>query len=226
MLALHQKYTKVQIATVVAVVFHCVGLAGILFFNRNLFVALTPLNLLLSLVLLLYTSQDKNKQFALFVFICFIVGFIVEVVGVNTGYLFGNYSYGTPFGVQLFNVPLLIGVNWITTIFICCTTIQLLLGKLKKNNTVFPKFQIFALIADSATLAVVLDWVMEPVAMKLGFWTWQNDEIPLFNYVCWFWVSFLLSFIFQKCNFNKNNLFAVHLLMIQFMFFLILRISL
>jgi bisanhydrobacterioruberin hydratase len=82
----------------------------------------------------------------------------------------------------------------------------------------------FAVIIDSALLATFFDWVMEPIAVKLGYWQWLGDgNIPLFNYVCWFGVSTLLMFLFRILSFPKQNQFAVNLLLIQFMFFLILR---
>ena len=81
-----------------------------------------------------------------------------------------------------------------------------------------------SVIVDGATLAVVFDWLMEPVAVKLGFWTWGGDgSIPLYNYICWLVISMLLLTIFHFCKFNKENKFAVNLLLIQALFFLILR---
>jgi len=80
----------------------------------------------------------------------------------------------------------------------------------------------FSVITDGATLAVIFDWLMEPVAIKLGFWKWQGD-IPVYNYVCWFFISLLMLVLFRACKFNKQNKFAVNLLLIQLLFFLILR---
>ena len=34
-----------------------------------------------------------------------------------------------------------------------------------------------SVIIDGATLAVFFDWLMEPVAVKLGYWTWNGDGI-------------------------------------------------
>jgi putative membrane protein len=81
-----------------------------------------------------------------------------------------------------------------------------------------------SVVVDGATLAVFFDWVMEPAAVKLGFWQWGgNGSIPSFNYVCWLGISMLLLTCFHVLRFDKSNKFAVHLLLIQVMFFLILR---
>jgi bisanhydrobacterioruberin hydratase len=221
-----KKVTKLQWATLVAVVFHAVGLLGMLAFNRAFFVALTPLNLLLSLALVIYTSNYQHKHFLYFFIVCFVVGFFTEVIGVNTGYLFGNYNYGSSFGVKLFGVPLLIGVNWFITILCCCITTNILFNKITLTNVTLLRYKGILTVVCSALFAVLLDWVMEPVAMHLQFWQWANNVIPIFNYVCWFLISLVLSVVFYYCKFNKYNLFAVNLLVIQSIFFLILRVAL
>jgi putative membrane protein len=79
-----------------------------------------------------------------------------------------------------------------------------------------------SVIVDGATLAVFMDWVMEPVAVQLGYWKW-NGDIPIYNYVSWFVVAIAMLAVFHFSKFNKQNKFAVHLLMIQVLFFLLLR---
>ena len=81
-----------------------------------------------------------------------------------------------------------------------------------------------SVVVDGATLAVFFDWIMEPVAVKLGYWQWLGDgEIPLYNYICWFIISMMLLFVFHRLPLDKENKFAVNLLLIQAMFFLLLR---
>ena len=79
-----------------------------------------------------------------------------------------------------------------------------------------------SVIVDGATLAVFIDWIMEPVAVQLGYWKW-NGDIPVYNYICWFVVAIAMLAVFHFCKFDKQNKFAVHLLMIQVLFFLLLR---
>lgn len=224
-----KQYSKQQIATAIAVLFHCIGLAGILFYDAALFASLTPMNLLLSASLLVYTQKEKNSHFILFASICYVVGYVVEYLGVNYQLLFGEYQYLSAMGLQWNNVPLVIGVNWFIMMYCCGITIQHFLNfmwnKLKdedqprRSNVGF-----FAVIIDGALLATFFDWLMEPVAVKLGYWKWLGDgSIPVFNYVCWFAISALLMLLFRILSFPKQNQFAVNLLLIQFMFFLILR---
>lgn len=220
---------KYQIATGIAILFHSIGVIGILFFNQDFFIRSTPYNLLLSFALLTWTQENKNLYFYTFLAASCVIGFFVEVIGVNTGLLFGNYKYGTVLGIQWQQVPLLIGINWFIILYCCGISTQTLLQKVIHSvggENVKPSkiMQALSVMTDAATLAVLFDWLMEPVAVKLGFWQWLGDgEIPLYNYLCWFLVSILLMLIFHVCRFSKANKFAVNLLLIQSMFFLLLR---
>ena len=223
------RFTKFEIATAIAVLFHSIGLIGLLFFDKAFFLAATPFNLLLSFVLLIWTQTDKNSSFFLFVAACFIIGIVVEVIGVNTGFLFGDYAYGNVLGPEIKNVPVLIGINWFLIIYCCGISINTLLMKainrIAADTGKMPMaMKALSVIIDGATLAVFFDWLMEPVAVKLGYWVWNGDgAIPMFNYICWFVVSLLLLMVFHFAKFNKQNKFAVNLLLIQLMFFLLLR---
>lgn len=223
------RYTKFEIATATSVFFHSIGLVGLFFFDKDFFLAATPVNLLLSFALLIWTQREKNIFFYLFLLACFTVGISVEIIGTNSGMLFGNYTYGNVLGFKIKNVPVLIGINWFIIIYCSGISIHTLLMKAinrvaahtQKPPTVLKAISV---IVDGATLAVFFDWLMEPVAVKLGYWVWNGDgSIPLFNYICWFIVSLLLLVVFHFAKFSKQNKFAVNLLLIQLMFFLLLR---
>ena len=199
------RFTKFDIATAIAILFHTIGLVGLSFFDKSFFLAATPFNLLLSFTLLIWTQTDKNLN--LFVFL--LLGFVV--------------------GIKVQNVPVLIGVNWFIIIYCSGISINTLLMKAIKRVAVDTgktpmTLKALSVIIDGATLAIFFDWLMEPVAIKLGYWVWNGDgSIPMFNYICWFVVSLLLLAAFHFAKFNKQNKFAVNLLLIQLMFFLLLR---
>ena len=168
-----------------------------------------------------------NTGFILFAISCFCIGFAVEAIGVNTGKLFGNYYYGDVLGPKWQNVPFLIGVNWFIIIYCCGISIHSLLTRLVSrlnpgNTDPSRSLKALSVIVDGATLAVIFDWIMEPVAVTLGYWSWAGP-IPFFNYLCWFAVSLVLLALFHFIKFGKQNKFAVNLLLIQLMFFLLLR---
>ncbi len=219
---------KIKIATAVALLFHLVGLIGILIFDQG-FAWLTSLHMLVMAGLLIWTQPGRNGDFFLFVLICFTGGILAEIAGVHTGWLFGEYAYGSTLGWKVMEVPLLIGVNWFILVYCCGVTMRLvhrkMLSVLKpEQHNLLNRWRRISLVVDGALLAVCFDWILEPVAVKLGYWTWLPDgNIPFSNYLGWFVVSCLLLIGFAKLHFNKVNRFALYLLMIEVLFFLMLR---
>jgi len=223
--------TKKNISIYLAILFHVSGLIGILYTPyREWFIGNTPLNLLLMAALLIWNQQKPNRDFIYFMLICFVTGMVTEMIGVNTGILFGNYAYGTVMGIKLMGVPLLIGVNWFVIVFCCLVLME------KMHHWVKAKYlaeemspppamlESLSVIVDGALLAMAFDWLMEPAAVELGFWQWEGQAIPALNYACWFLISSALIAFSRKLSFHKLNPFAVHLLVIQTLFFLTLRI--
>jgi putative membrane protein len=124
----------------------------------------------------------------------FALGYLVEVLGVHTGWVFGQYDYGQTLGPQIAKVPLAMGLNW----FIMCyvsTRFAAHLGLNAWKGAVL-----------SAAMMVAIDILMEPVAMALDFWHWENGQIPYQNYLAWFVVSFGINYWwFGLSNKGLNN---------------------
>lgn len=229
--------SKKNIAIFIALLFHVSGFIGIVFTQyKNWFVLNTPLTLCIMGLLLVWVQEKPGLKFFLFFFICFAAGIVVEIIGVNTSYLFGTYTYGNVMGFKLLKVPLLIGIQWFVTVYCCAIITQnvqrVIEAKVLKETGTLPNLngkisiQALSLVIDGALLATLFDYTMEPVAQKLGFWIWKDNLIPYFNYTCWFLISAALLWIFRLLNFNKHNQFAIHLFIIQLLFFMALRLYL
>ena len=63
---MNQRFTKYQVATFIALLFHTIGLIGILFVKIDFFVQSTVINLLLMFALLVWTQKEKNIPFLFF----------------------------------------------------------------------------------------------------------------------------------------------------------------
>jgi putative membrane protein len=165
--------------------------------------------MLLSAGLLLYTYplQDKSSIFKFFI-ASYLVGLLVEIVGVQTGVIFGEYSYGTVLGWKILETPLVIGVNW----FIVTYTINQLISKFNLNYLVHS--------ALAASVITALDYLIEPDAIRLGMWTWIEKTIPIKNYIAWWIVSFGLSYYYFNLKL-KNHSFALLVLSMMVLFFVI-----
>ena len=196
-------------------IFYLVGIVGMsIGAYKALFVGLSFFHLLLSFGILLLGRKKHSPTFWLFIGIAFATGMLVEWIGVHTSYLFGDYQYGSVLGPKLLDVPLIIGINWAMLSIVSAA----LLSTLKLN------FWMEVLAA--ATLMVFLDFLMEPVAVKLCFWYWKDDIIPVYNYVCWFITAVFLQFVFRKWRLNEANNVAVSLFIYMTIFFTFLNFRL
>ena len=176
--------------------------------SREFFQILTPYNLLATAAIVFHFEEKKTPAYILLIVLTFLAGYFVEVAGVSTGVIFGEYSYGATMGFKLWEVPLAIGLNWAVLIY----ATGLLSDKLP-----IPK-GMRAVVG--GLFMVLLDLLIEPVAIKLDFWSWASESIPLQNYVAWFLISFVLHILYQVLPFSKNNQLAIRLLYIEAVFFL------
>ncbi len=197
-------FIKKNILIVIIIIFHLIGFIGFMM-NPVYFKPLSPVNLLLSTVLVLMASSQTNWKFYGAILSVAISGFLIEVIGVKTGLIFGVYHYGNSLGYKVFGVPLLIGINWGVLLY---STSQL--SKIK--NTLLN-----ALLG--AFYMVALDFFIEQNAAKFDFWHWNLGIIPLQNYIAWFFISFILNLLSQKQFVQKPNNTAKAFYIVQIIFF-------
>lgn len=190
-------------------------LFGAIIIKGNLienFILLTPFNLIISLVLMIWTHEKVSKKFITICLISFITGFTFEFIGTNTGLIFGDYTYGQTLGFKIGHVPLIIGVNWLILVYSSAAVV----------NYFLEKAHIVVKSIISAILMVSLDFFIEPVAMKYDFWSWANDVIPIQNYIAWFVIALFLLIITHHSIIIKNKI-AIALFIAQSLFFIILN---
>lgn len=198
----------------IIVLFHLVGLYGFLTpAFEDLFIKLVPFHLLLMLFLMILTVNDRSPDLIKFVIGIYLAGFFIEVIGVNTGQIFGNYTYGSALGIKLWSTPLLIGVNWLILVY--CTGVFLRTFNLKSK---------WLFSALGAGILLGIDFLIEPVAIRFDYWSWFEGIIPIQNYLGWYIFSFFLFLFFSAMNFRKENNAAIVLLFAQFGFFLALNL--
>ncbi len=203
---------KEKISISVLVILHLVGVVVLHFDLIENFIYLTPFNLLASLGFILWNHPTWNKAFYLFLVLCFSIGLGIEIIGIQTGAIFGNYQYGGVLGPKVLDTSLMIGVNWIIVSYCAGVCTNYLISK--------SHWAIKAILG--ATLMVGLDFFIEPVAIKYGMWTWELSHVPLQNYIGWFIISwFILALFFNFTKTIKNKV-AVILFILQLLFFLIL----
>lgn len=201
-----------KLVYVFLMIIYGVGLVGIILPEwRELVLPLTPFNLLLTLGALVYVNRPLSGKSISLMAVIFLIGFLVEVAGVATGILFGQYEYGNTLGYMLFDVPLVIGVNWLF-LSICTHAIT-------NRITTDP----FILVPTAALLMVLLDVLVEPVAIRLDFWQWQGDIIPIQNYIMWFITASLIHLLMFRFKIRWDFGSALFVFGLQLAFFVALN---
>jgi len=194
--------------------------AGLIFhlidFTREYVMILTTPMLLISNSIVLYfvLAGQKDKTLMYWSIAAFFLTFLIELAGVKTGLIFGEYYYGKTMLFHIMNVPLIIGINWVV----------LILGSyaISSQLKIHPVF----LPLLSSAIIVGFDFIMEEVAMKLDYWQWKDNTVPLNNYIAWFFISLIFSSVLTLLKVKSESKILMVYFIVQLMFFSILRVVL
>ncbi|WP_316798552.1 carotenoid biosynthesis protein [Pedobacter frigidisoli] len=204
-----------KIAVAVIVIFHLVGLLGFLIpAAQPYFIKLVPFHLLLMFAVIVFTYNADIKRLLLFVCGVFVCGFLVEVLGVHTGKIFGSYYYGNTLGYKIAAVPILMGINWVILIF----SVGQMMKALKIRNSILASLL-------GALLLVLFDFFLEPVAMKFDYWQWDWHEIPFQNFIAWFIVSIILLKFYYALGLKQQRYIGIAMFLSQLIFFVVLYMT-
>jgi len=201
-----------------------VGLAGMLIpFTRDLFIIITPLNLLFAAAYLFY-GQMPSRRVMIMGLVIAVASFLIEAAGVNTGKIFGHYTYGKALGPALLNTPLIIGLNWFLLIY-CTNVISRQLWELlpvRVTGKGAAVYRSLFVIFTGSLLMVIYDLFLEPAAMRLDMWSWDGDTVPVRNYLAWFIFSAIFHTVVRMWGEESINRKALPLFTVQMAFFVII----
>ena len=192
------------------IVLYAAGLIGMhLPATAVLFTSLVPLTLWFTAFICVVYFPKPSLQAYVFLGMVVVASWFLEVQGVRTGLIFGEYTYGKTLGFQLLKVPITIGLNWLVLLLATNALVEEwnIVGKVSKA-------------AIGAGLMTALDFLIEPVAVHFDFWTWAGIQVPAQNFVAWWIASFLFHLAYQNTPFPaKSSLFRL-IAALQFLFFL------
>ncbi|UCH13045.1 MAG: carotenoid biosynthesis protein [Bacteroidales bacterium] len=191
------------------IIYYAIGLIGLSIpLTAKYFIYITPFSILINLFFVLYFNINWNARFIIFGSLIFLLSMAAEITGVNTGVIFGSYTYdNSVLGPKLLGTPVIIGINWIILIY--CTVI--LVDKFR--------IPVIVKILAGGIIMLIFDIILEPVAGKLMMWNWLNGEVPLQNYAAWFIMSCLFIGIMYLGKTDIKNTVSAHLLLVLFIFF-------
>lgn len=191
------------------------GFFGMLSDQNEFFLSTTPYVLSLTLLLLILNHDLSDKKSKIGLMLIFLFGLIVELLGVNYGLFFGDYSYGDNLGSKIYGVPYVIGFNWVLLIIATGSVSDKLIKGREIYKIIFASF-----------LMVLIDLLMEKSAPKLDFWEFVISPVPFSNYLWWFIFSLCFQYIFFKTVKTKEYNLSSNILVIQFIFFGMLAVFL
>ncbi len=182
--------------------------------THDLMISLTPMFLFGMGIYIIHPSiLKRDHRFLTWVLITYLITFSIEAIGVATGAVFGEYSYGSTLGLMVLEVPIVIGFNWVLVV------VGAVMVAKKISGNIF-----FASIIGGG-LSTLFDFFLEPVAIKLDYWDWSGGSIPVQNYVAWFVIATVFSYSFLKMKLKCRSDLAIHYLFVQALFFISLQIS-
>ncbi len=201
----------------------------------------TPLIFILCTALLLLYEQPFGYATLLYVALIGAIGFVAEYVGVHFGILFGLYRYGDVLGPQIKGIPLVVSLLWIIMSLCSHSMAVLLLPRSihrqsdtrvnrsfsHSNPSVYKHMQYRrvvqvgtrALLASG--LMVSMDVLIEPMAIRSGFWSWAQGTPPLQNYIGWAIVSLSCQLVIVLCAPSRKNAVGSALFLSLLVFFIV-----
>ncbi len=201
-----------QLAICLLLAFFVYGMGTFLIINpqtRPEALRMTPLALMLTVSVLFFFAESRYTwtMVASFTFIA-LIGFLVELIGVQTGWIFGRYQYTSHFGVRWWDTPPLIGINWLFLTYAWAAVVH--------NSGNAPKHRM--LWAAAGMLAY--DLLLEQAAPLMQLWHWKGGHIPLSNYLAWFGLALFFQWILHFNRIDTRNSLALPLLLLQLVMYL------
>lgn len=190
-------------------VVHLVGIAGLhIAPYSSLFEYMIWINMLLSFVVITAIYRSWAGGHLVYVSAALAVGMASEVIGVQRGWLFGDYHYDGIAGPWVLGVPLVIGLNWVL-LSICTGTLAAALSRQPGIRLVV------------ATLMMVgIDIILERFAIAHHLWVWERGSVPLMNYATWAAVALVLQCLYIFFWRDHGNKVAIAYLMVLTIFLL------
>jgi len=188
------------------------GAIGYLF-RPEFFIPFTPFTLILTCLVFVIHQPISSIKYVFSFLALALVGFFIEVVGVKTGKVFGNYYYGNALGYKIWEVPIIISLNWALLVNIGVLTA----GYLSSQPV------LLSLIA--ALTISFLDFLIEQVAEGMDYWRFLEGIAGGHNYLSWFLITFLASLIFHQRLIKGDKKIALIILSLQVFFFGIIYIN-
>ncbi len=151
-----------------------------------------PVFLFLATAIVFLSAPEEWRVFG----ISFGLGFVLEAIGVASGFPFGSYTYSDVLAPSVLGVPLVMAGAWMILIaWVRQMELPPVIG---------------------ALVMAAIDLTIDPLAANpLHFWTWRVPGpyygVPLLNFGGWFGTSLLILWLSRQKPLRNVSVFAVGL---------------
>jgi putative membrane protein len=161
-------------------------------------------------------EDNSYFEFYIFTFSIGILSWLLEFIGVHTGFVFGQYQYPGTLLPAIDGVPIAIGFAWI---------VALLSSRAVSSDIYKGKSKIIITLL-TAVFMTVFDVVMEPAAVEMQYWDWYNMPVPMSNYLTWFIVSFVFTAFGEYFDIFEEKIpqMASYFYWAMFLYFLVISL--
>lgn len=135
-----------------------------------------------------------------FALISLAVGYIVETIGVLTGFPFGSYDFTGGMGPKLFVVPILMGPAYLGMGYVAWTVARIILNSGGDDSWLAGSRLVLLPLAASFVM-VAWDLSFDPALSTLGrYWIWKQGGpyfgVPVSNFLGWYLTNYLIYQLF------------------------------
>lgn len=177
---------------------------------------LSPVNVVLFAIPAFWASRwwlGWNDAIVLF-FVLGVLALVIETSAIITGFPYGHFGYSELLGYKLFGyAPWTIFLAW-TPLAIAAYAIAVRLSD-----------HVVVRIVSTAVYLVVFDLVLDPGAVKLGFWRYEGGGefygVPLSNFVGWLFSGAIAAVVLEIFSRVKKPLLPAPAQLISSAFFII-----
>lgn len=189
----------------ISILFPLVGAIGFIASAENIlpsYLAFSPLmilfgTLVMRLPLIAGLKPLINRKSVLAILSLSLYAYLIEYVGLKTGWPYGNFEYlvelgpmigGVPIGLPVFFIPLVVNSYLLVNLF-------------EVDNFVKRFSYTLALI-------ILVDLVLDPAAVSLGIWTYSEGfyyGVPLSNFAGWL-ISGSVAILMLEYGFDRSKL--------------------
>ncbi|HEY6305722.1 MAG TPA: carotenoid biosynthesis protein [Candidatus Angelobacter sp.] len=140
------------------------------------------------------------------------VGYLMEAIGVRTGFPFGHYYFTDGMGPKLFLVPMLMGPAYLGIGFIAWAVAKVILSASNSSDELAGT-RLVTLPLAASFIMVAWDLSMDPALSTVGhYWIWTRGGayfgVPVTNFLGWYLTNYLiyqLFAIFHRRRFEATN---------------------